>query len=441
MRKAPESNEIDNPLFAERINGKGSKQPSNYKVPQDVILERKHQKQLDEVHRERPQTASDYVVETKKDSRLKAQKVQSQKTEADNKRGFNLHRDSSNENMQRSRDKLSKDRSNEDLSMSSQSKMHQTHKRQWKAPQGAKENNKLGLQADEYAAGHPSNAFEGGFQNHTKFTGGGLANDFNAQEDIIKEAPQEESKRSPQNSLSPGRPATADANAFGKKSLFGGSKKNVFNPFAKMGGGPKSHQSNGSNTQANVDAVGSGVGGGGSFGGLGTGPAANTSGFGLSNQSRPGGLGGMHQDSSNDRSKLSSGHDTSNFDSKIKPVSLNDTGPLNMSNQRKNAANNVGFGFNSGGGLGNAGMPKQEKRSSGSGIDEQISDGDYSQDDFELGGSLAKVGRQHAAEDFFANKNDGLGGFNAKTNNAKASDKDSDPSGLGFDDNYDNDFF
>jgi len=72
MRKAPESNEIDNPLFAERINGKGSKQPSNYKVPQDVILERKHQKQLDEVHRERPQTASDYVVETKKDSRLKA---------------------------------------------------------------------------------------------------------------------------------------------------------------------------------------------------------------------------------------------------------------------------------------------------------------------------------------------------------------------------------
>ena len=47
--------------------------------------------------------------------------------------------------------------------MSSQSKMHQTHKRQWKAPQGAKENNRMGLQADEYAAGHPSNAFEGGY--------------------------------------------------------------------------------------------------------------------------------------------------------------------------------------------------------------------------------------------------------------------------------------
>ena len=42
MRKAPESNQIDNPLFAERINGKGQ-EPSNYRVPQDVILERKHQ--------------------------------------------------------------------------------------------------------------------------------------------------------------------------------------------------------------------------------------------------------------------------------------------------------------------------------------------------------------------------------------------------------------
>ena len=58
-----------------------------------------------------------------------------------------------------------------------------------------------------------------------------------------------------------------------------------------MGGGAKSHQSNTSNTQPNADTVGSGIGGGGSFGGLGTAPAANNSGFGLSNQSRPGGLG------------------------------------------------------------------------------------------------------------------------------------------------------
>ena len=72
MRKAPESNEIDNPLFAERINGKGSKQPSNYKVPQDVILEKKHQKQLDDFNRERPQTSSDYMADTKKESKLKS---------------------------------------------------------------------------------------------------------------------------------------------------------------------------------------------------------------------------------------------------------------------------------------------------------------------------------------------------------------------------------
>jgi len=107
MRKAPESNEIDNPLFAERINGKGSREPSNYKVPQDVILERRHQKQFDDVNRERPQSSSDYVEGGKKDSKSKAQKVQSQKTEPDNKKGLNLHRDSSNENMKGSRDKLS----------------------------------------------------------------------------------------------------------------------------------------------------------------------------------------------------------------------------------------------------------------------------------------------------------------------------------------------
>ena len=72
-----------------------------------------------------------------------------------------MNRDSSNENY-RSKDKLSKDRSNEDLSMSSQSKMQQTHKRQWKAPNTAKDTSKLGLQADDYSAGPANNGFEGG---------------------------------------------------------------------------------------------------------------------------------------------------------------------------------------------------------------------------------------------------------------------------------------
>jgi hypothetical protein len=37
MRKDPGSAEIDNPLFAERVSRKPT--ASNYKVPQDVILE------------------------------------------------------------------------------------------------------------------------------------------------------------------------------------------------------------------------------------------------------------------------------------------------------------------------------------------------------------------------------------------------------------------
>ena len=104
MRKAPESNEIDNPLFAERISGKGSQQPSNYRVPQDVILERKHGRQLDEGQVERPRAPADYVEggrkESVKESKTKgAQKFQSQKTEPESKKGYNLNRDSSNENM------------------------------------------------------------------------------------------------------------------------------------------------------------------------------------------------------------------------------------------------------------------------------------------------------------------------------------------------------
>lgn len=48
MRRAPESTEIDNPLFADRIS---KKEPQSYRVPQDVILETKHKEQLDQVKR------------------------------------------------------------------------------------------------------------------------------------------------------------------------------------------------------------------------------------------------------------------------------------------------------------------------------------------------------------------------------------------------------
>lgn len=124
MRKAPESQEIDNPMLAGRV--KGSNQESNYKVPQDVMLEKKHQRQLDEAGelaekarlQQRPQTSSDYVDDlTYNKSKLSSP--------------F-LNRDSSTDNY-RSKERLEKNKSNEDLSMSSHSKTV-TQKRQWKAP-------------------------------------------------------------------------------------------------------------------------------------------------------------------------------------------------------------------------------------------------------------------------------------------------------------------
>ena len=48
MRRAPESTEIDNPLFAERIT---KKEPASYRVPQDVILETKHKNQLEAIQK------------------------------------------------------------------------------------------------------------------------------------------------------------------------------------------------------------------------------------------------------------------------------------------------------------------------------------------------------------------------------------------------------
>ena len=49
---------------------------------------------------------------------------------------------------------------------------------------------------------------------------------------------------------------------------------------------------------------------------------------------------------------------------------------------------------------------------------------------------MAKVVRS-AADEFFANDNN----KNGKGDKSKLSDKESDPSGLGFDDNYDDAFF
>ena len=141
-------------------------------------------------------------------------------------------------------------------------------------------------------------------------------------------------------------------------------------------------------------------------------------------------------DSPGQKSKFSSGNDTSGFESKIKPVSLNDTNPLS-NNQKKSSS--TGFGFNNSN-IVNNNYVNQEKQSSGSGIAEQISD-NYDDDDFDqIGGSGSKLGNG-GEDDFFAdNKNAFGGGFRKEKDKSKNSDKESDPSGLGFDDNYDDAF-
>lgn len=95
MRKAPESTEMENPLLAMRIAPKEPRM--SYKVPQDVILEKQHKRQLDEVSREQPATRKARAEEP----------------------ATSAKREKSTEHIIRSKEKLTKDRSNEDLSMSS----------------------------------------------------------------------------------------------------------------------------------------------------------------------------------------------------------------------------------------------------------------------------------------------------------------------------------
>ena len=90
MRKAPESVEMDNPLLAGRMSNKSS-QPSNYRVPQDVILEKKHQAQMDDIQLNRP-AQSDYVSKGK-ETKQKGHGKNSDQT----KSGGHMNRDSSNE--------------------------------------------------------------------------------------------------------------------------------------------------------------------------------------------------------------------------------------------------------------------------------------------------------------------------------------------------------
>jgi hypothetical protein len=105
MRKAPESNELDNPLLADRIGPKDSQ--SNYRVPQDIVLENKHKQQMETFSRVQEARDAPTAVAQKRHSEpaAKVKAVDQQ------------------ENLDKSKEKMTKDRSTEDLSqMSSHSK-------------------------------------------------------------------------------------------------------------------------------------------------------------------------------------------------------------------------------------------------------------------------------------------------------------------------------
>ena len=190
MRKAPESTVIDNPLLAERMSNKTYSQPSNYKVPQDVILEKKHQKQMSEIQEtsHRTKSKSNEPKKTKSSSYQDDKDTHLIKT--------------------KSKERLNRDKSNEDLSMSSQSKAQQTQKRKWTAPATTNFN--------DYHDNN-SNQKTGNF------------NSLNDESPPKIEAKVEPPKVEKEEVKKPEEP---------KKTLFGGSKakKNVFNPFAKKTG-------------------------------------------------------------------------------------------------------------------------------------------------------------------------------------------------------------
>lgn len=91
---------------------------------------------------------------------------------------------------------------------------------------------------------------------------------------------------------------------------------------------------------------------------------------------------------------------------------------------------------------------KKSKSGSGGGIDEEIADSNYEDDDFEIGSGMARSeGQEKASDDkdfFNQNKNftGHLGAFASKKSNTKLSEKPSEnESGIGFTDNYYEDFF
>lgn len=119
MRRAPQSTEIDNPLSAGIVSLKDPAS-TNYRVPQDVILEQKHARQFEDLQ------ARDVRQEGRRDKELL------HAVEGGAADGFNDgYRGESLAKSRERQDKAGNYGSNQDLSQSSQSKTLQTQKRRW----------------------------------------------------------------------------------------------------------------------------------------------------------------------------------------------------------------------------------------------------------------------------------------------------------------------
>lgn len=119
MRRAPQSTEIDNPLSAGIVSLKDPAS-TNYRVPQDVILEQKHARQFEDLQ------ARDVRQEGQRDKELL------HAAEGGAADGFNNgYRGESLAKSRERQDKAGNYGSNQDLSQSSQSKTLQTQKRRW----------------------------------------------------------------------------------------------------------------------------------------------------------------------------------------------------------------------------------------------------------------------------------------------------------------------
>lgn len=231
MRRAPQSTEIDNPLSAGVVSAKNPVS-SNYRVPQDVMLEQKHSRQFEDLQA--------------RELRPDGQRSRDPLHAAEGGASDNVFsEDYKREGLTKSRDRQDKGNygSNQDLSLSSQSKTLQTQKRRWKASDADSKERKASPLGDPY--GEKTGGYGASFQNRELFSGG--ASGFENQKKDSRASPNlntvdknhtrsNASSVSPDRAKAPGGPETskpAEPVQPKKASLFGGGKKERLNPLMK----------------------------------------------------------------------------------------------------------------------------------------------------------------------------------------------------------------